>query len=178
MIPSYCHCRVYIGIFLTLSLRALCDSTVSIVSVQPYLEQRSCVQFCLWHPGGDDDLAPFLKCTSPWLNACYCRNDLASSVSSFLTSCVNQGCSSHSEDFDRAVSVYHGYCSSNAPATNIATPTDNGVEPTATVRVVTTVISSSSVVSGAASRALSEYFRDLVFVEIALCWLSLGHRWN
>ena len=178
MVPSYRYSQVYIGIFLTLSLRALCDSTVSIMSAQPYLEQRSCVQFCLWHPGENDDLAPFLDCTSPWLHSCYCRNDLASSASSFLTSCVNQGCPSHSEDFRRAVSVYDGYCSSNAPATNAATPTNDGVVTTATVRVVTTVISSSSVVNGAASRALSEYFRDLVFIEIALCWLSLGYRWN
>lgn len=171
------HIRVYFGILLALSLRALCESSVSIVSAEPYINQRSCVQQCIYHPGVNDDLAPFIGCNPP-LNACYCRADLASSVSYFLTSCVNEGCSSHSADISLAISVYNGYCRSNAPATNAAIPTVDGAAPTATVRVVTTVLSSSNAVNGATSQAWSEYLQEWVLLQTTLCLLFLGHHWS
>lgn len=189
MVYFHQHIRVYFGILLALSLRALCESSVSIASAvliasavsiqsaEPYINQRFCVQQCLYHPDFDDDLAPFLGCNPP-LNGCYCRADLAASVSYFLTSCVNVGCSSHSADISQAISVYDGYCSSNAPATNAATSTVDGAAPTATVRVVTTVSSSSNAVSGATSQALSEYLQDWVLLQTTLCLFFLGHHWR
>ena len=147
---------------------ALSDSKVSILSTDPYEAQRKCVQFCLWHPGATDDLMPYIGCTSPWLNECLCRSDLASSASYFLTSCVNKGCSSAPQDVSRAVSVYDEYCTRNAPAANVATPTTNGAAPTATQLVVTTIVSSSNAVGGGLSQASSEFWGVILF-EATIC---------
>lgn len=47
-------------------------------------------------------------------NACYCRTDFASSASSYLTSCISDGCSRASGNIDSeintALAIYDGYC--------------------------------------------------------------------
>lgn len=128
---------IFLGIILTWSLRAICDSSVSIANVQPYLDQRYCVRDCLWS-GELSNLQGFLDCSDPILNGCYCRDDLASSASSYITSCVNGGCASNTPDVVRAISVYNGYCSSAAPATNTVTPTADDSGATTTLRVTAT----------------------------------------
>ena len=169
MAPSLQYFPVFLGFLLTLSLRALCDlvSDVSITSVSPYREQRFCAQNCLW---GEDnhtlDMGRFLECPPPVANSCWCSEGLASSASSFITSCVNRFCSSATGDVIRAISVYNGYCSSAAPAMNEAAPTasDNNT-PTSTVRAFITLVSSSTPTSGAVSQALSESLHGSIPIE-------------
>lgn len=185
---------ISLGIILAWSLRAICDSTVSIASVQPYLDQRYCVRDCLWS-GFDNNLESFLGCPDPYANNCYCRDDLASSASSYITTCVNGGCSSNTPDVVRAMSVYNGYCSSAAPAVNTATPTvdDSGITTTirvtatptvddsgatTTVQVKTTVSNSPSTDSGTTSQVSSEYVRGLPLIGITICLLFLDRRWS
>lgn len=178
--PQYVS--VFLGLFLNLSLRALCDlvSDVSITSVSPYREQRFCAQACLW---GEDnhtlDVGRFLQCPPPVANACWCSEGLASSASSFLTSCVNRLCSSASGDVIRAVSVYNGYCNNAAPAINeaISTTNDNNA-PTSTVRAFVTVVSSSTFTSGATSQALSESLLNSILTKVTLCLKSFCLRLN
>jgi hypothetical protein len=153
-------------------------STVSIVSDSGYVGERTCAQNCVWHVGGSDDLITFLGCSNSegWQNACYCRSDLQSSASSFLTSCVNKACSTNPADLATAVSVYSTYCigavgSPTAPSSqgSAATTTLGGGSPTETVLVVTTVLSTSSastqnmgfttLVSPTSATIPSEFFR-------------------
>lgn len=172
---------VFLGIFLALIPRAICDpvSGVSITSVLAYQEQRPCVQNCIWR---EDDhisnLNGYLGCPSPVANSCWCRDALTLYALSFLTSCVNQFCNSVSTDVSQAVSVYTEYCSQVAPAKNEATPTVDNKEPTSTVRVFVTVTSSSTPVGGAVSQALSESLQDLIFIKTALCLLFFGLHWS
>lgn len=168
------YAGLYSGLIIPFCPRALGDSSISIVSNQPYKEQRICAQHCLWHFGFTNDLSSFLGCTSPWVNDCYCRADLASMVTSFLASCVDEGCSQKTEDVKQALSVYNGYCASNMPAINAANPTATDNTPTATIRVVTTVVSSSNMISNEASQASSEYLRGIILIETTLCLLLLS----
>ena len=181
MAPPLQYASVSFGIILAFGLRALSDPVpdVSITTVSPYREQRFCAQNCLW---GEDvhtlDVGRFLECPPPVANSCWCNDGLASSASSFLTSCVNQFCSSAPGDVSRAVSVYNGYCRSIAPATNEATPTIDSKAPTSTVSAFVTVLSSSTPTSGAASQAPSESLQDFILIETTLCLLFFGLHWS
>jgi hypothetical protein len=94
--------------------------TWSIQSVSVFGSLRVCAQACLG-PGLwiYNDLPAGLDCPSPILNACVCRTDLASSASSLLTSCANQGCSSNPADVSSVVSLYNSYCSANGYTENV-----------------------------------------------------------
>lgn len=83
-------------------------SPISIVDTSQYRQVPTCVQNCLYE---DYDALDFLPC-SPDVNVCFCRLNLASSVSSFLTSCVNDHCSSRKTDVFHALSIYDEYCAS------------------------------------------------------------------
>ncbi|KAI9854478.1 MAG: hypothetical protein M1813_000994 [Trichoglossum hirsutum] len=95
---------------------------VSIVSYTAYQSLPSCVRNCVWHPATGDDLVPFLGCTSPWKNSCYCQTASASSASSFLSSCVVSKC---------AITVYQDYCTT-AGAQAIGLTTAATLLPTST----------------------------------------------
>jgi hypothetical protein len=92
--------------------------TWSIQSVSVFGYLRVCAQGCLGL-GPYSYLPAVLDCPSPILNACVCRTDLASSASSALTSCVNQGCSSNPADVSSVVSLYNSYCSVNGYTENV-----------------------------------------------------------
>ena len=95
----------------------IADPTISITAVPAYTSLRVCARECLYCPscGFGGDLGSEIKCQdgdqSPtYDDRCFCRRDLASSGSSFLTTCINTACSSISADINSAISVYNNYC--------------------------------------------------------------------
>src|SRR5438876_3599751 len=72
-------------------------SVVSIVSATDFAQQRPCVTDCLY---GDryGSLPVVLKCGSPLLDSCYCRSDLQSTATPWLSSCASRGCSGETID--------------------------------------------------------------------------------
>jgi hypothetical protein len=90
------------------SITASQNTPYTIQSLPAYSLQRACVQGCL---AGEYAVAYDLNC--PQLNACVCRTDLQSQVSTYLTSCVNAGCSTNPPDLSSAVELYDSYCSMN-----------------------------------------------------------------
>jgi hypothetical protein len=91
-------------------------SSVTIISENGYKQLRQCAQFCVWHAGAVDDLmAEGLGCTSPWVNDCLCRLDLAPIASSFVSKCCSSRCTIGSADGDvsSAIGVYNTYCQAN-----------------------------------------------------------------
>jgi hypothetical protein len=90
-------------------------TTVSFLSYPAYLEQVECVKLCLWHVSAVDDLIVQIGCSSPWVNECFCKAELASSASSFLSGCVASRCTAPSTApaVTSALSAYNEYCSTN-----------------------------------------------------------------
>jgi hypothetical protein len=86
-------------------------SQYAIQSVAGYSLQRACVQECV--SSGYYGLPTGIGCPNPYLIACVCRTDLQPSASTFLTQCVNQGCSSDPSDLSSAISLYDSYCALN-----------------------------------------------------------------
>jgi hypothetical protein len=97
--------------FITL---AWADGTVSIASFTSFGVQRLCVKDCLWggQPGGGVALPGYLSCPAPYSDSCMCRTDLAVTVSTFLSSCVGNFCSSNAVDISSAINLYNNYCNS------------------------------------------------------------------
>lgn len=116
------------------------SQTLSIDREEGFISLRPCVQTCV--SGG---IASDLECDYPPYNVCFCREDLASQVSSFLTKCVSGRCYSATVDLPQAVSLYNKYCSrDNAPNSNVAVVTLDSSVPTSTVVAVTTVSSGAT----------------------------------
>ena len=91
-----------------ISAQAADLKTLSIASANDYLVSRSCVKDCLWSDGGW--VGSLIGCGSPYYNQCYCNANLASSATSYLSSCAIKYCTSE-PDATSAVKVYAGYCS-------------------------------------------------------------------
>jgi hypothetical protein len=139
---------------------------VSIFSESAYIAAKECVTICLfydglYHPSHSisDDLGEAIGCgAGDPVNACYCRDDLASSASSYLTACVSSRCTGSkagniNNEVASAVSMYNGYCATaNSAAAAETTATDvsgNMVSTTSRPR------SSSNIVGPAASPTAS-----------------------
>jgi hypothetical protein len=90
-------------------------TTVSFLSYPAYLEQVECVKLCLWHVSALDDLIAVIGCSPPWVNECFCKAELASSASSFLSGCVASRCTAPSTApaVTSALLAYNEYCSTN-----------------------------------------------------------------
>jgi len=91
-----------------ISAQAADLKTLSIASANDYLVSRNCVKDCLWSDGGW--VGSLIGCGSPYYNQCYCNANLASSATSYLSSCAIKYCTSE-PDATSAVKVYAGYCS-------------------------------------------------------------------
>lgn len=151
---------VFFGVLLPMTHA---DGTVSIANQPAVQRARPCVQNCLWCGeywllncaggiNGAIGIVNILSCNN--LDSCACRTDFESSISSYLTTCVNTQCNANTNDLSTAVSLYNGYCGiggatlDNYPATTaaVAGTTTLAATPgsTPTVIVYSTVISSSS----------------------------------
>jgi hypothetical protein len=145
-----CHPVVLIVLFGLLTYPALADPTISIFEQPAYLRQRDCVKLCYRCTTPCPVVHGVIGCGGAPYDTCFCRDDLRSSASSFITSCIDYRCSGAKVDLSSALSLYNGYCHldgailGNAiiPSTDAIT-TMAGGGPTAVV-VVTTVIATSS----------------------------------
>ncbi len=97
------------------------DPGYTIYKESAYAAQRTCVQLCFYNysPVQADKLPGYLGC--PWNgavypSACVCRTDLASSASSYISSCANSRCSNNAPDVTSAVSLLGSYCTRNIVA--------------------------------------------------------------
>jgi hypothetical protein len=104
------------------------DGPISIQSEPAFGSARPCGQNCLycgqyWLVNCDaTPLLDVLSCVD--LDSCYCRTDLQSSASSYLTSCIASGCSGNTVDIATGISLYNGYCHiDGATLDNYPTPT-------------------------------------------------------
>lgn len=115
---------------------------ISIHSLQAYSTARPCAAGCLVYNGiwvcgvnaGYHDLGKDLGCGCGPNNACFCSTGLASSASSYISSCVSAKCSSFGDvggDLTSMLGLYNGYCQ------------------TANVEVVSTVLASTTTAADA-----------------------------
>ena len=104
-------------LFLSWHIARLADTQLATVTIegQPgYTSLRDCAQHCL---GGfllGDNLQGQLNCPNPLLESCYCRTDLASVATTFLSSCASNSCvveqSSTTGCIGSVPGVYSSYC--------------------------------------------------------------------
>ena len=137
----------------------------TIISVPAYEHQHACVQYCI---GGeaDENLPNALGCPSTYLNACVCRTDLQPSASSFLTACVNQGCSSDPSDLSSAISLYDSYCASNGfPVPNTTAGTSFVTNPTAPWPTATAATYSSASLTISSRELLLTFILSTILVH-------------
>jgi hypothetical protein len=153
--------------------------TLTITSLAPYHSLRQCAQHCVCNSVSPayQDLVLGLGCATPFYNDCYCRTDLSSAASSFLSSCISISCTfgGPAGDITSAESVYNGYCNAIRDASGaMTTPAVDTTAPTVTrVTVVTQTLSSgSSVITLTHGELLS--LRGLWVLSIMV---TLGMGW-
>ncbi|KAL0940263.1 uncharacterized protein CTRU02_203026 [Colletotrichum truncatum] len=115
---------------------------VSIYSELAYSTARACAAGCLVYNGqypcglvGYQDLGVALQCGCASINGCYCNTALASSATSYISSCVSKGCSrvdNWSVDMSSMLNLYDSYCATanGGVADAPATTTGAGSSPT------------------------------------------------
>ena len=114
------YCTCLLAFYCSAALAVLSTGTVTITSLTEFQGLRQCARDCLYY--GHGDLGEQLECGddglhTPYLNTCLCRTDLTSDGSSYLTSCINDGCTSKRVDLLGAISVWNSYCSFKVPST-------------------------------------------------------------
>jgi hypothetical protein len=131
MSPRFVHLIVYILAYTLFPQQRLVqgDATVTITAAPAYSQQRPCARNCfVWvYVAGVNTILPLagnLGCDLNTLeNGCFCRSDLESQATSFLSDCVSSTCSgSTAVDIQTAQSIYLDYCSSNGYTLATATP--------------------------------------------------------
>lgn len=156
---------------------------VSIHDEPYYSTARSCAQNCVWYNGvynAWDDLASGLGCGARTaVNGCYCKAELASSASSFLTACVSSRCETSDFEITEALSMYNGYCATvtlghAAVATAIGTASTapnafDSSTPTVTGSGINAVGSLSTVITSGADLSDGQLSRsDTIALAIGL----------
>jgi hypothetical protein len=138
------------------------DGTVSLQVAPAFSSVRPCVQACVGEcPGCGEGIVGILGCNN--LDSCFCRTDFESSVSTYLTSCINVQCNTHEIDLSAGVSLYNGYCGidgatlnnypTSSSANQVAGTTTLPVSPGSTPTVV--VVSTATSTSGSSTLATS-----------------------
>lgn len=168
--------NIYLALYYLLCLivpTLAVTTTAGVITIEitpGYLSQRECVQSALWsgrNVAGESNLITWLGCTNH-LDSCLCRDDLASSASSLLTSGINSWCSSDAADVSGGISAYNSYCS------RTGTMTINSVAATTTadsvqVTVTTTATVTSSTASGIGLSSTREFI--LILASGVVLWL-------
>lgn len=97
-------------------------------------------------------LGSSLSCNNQ--DALFCRTDLQSSASSYLTTCINSQCTTNSIDLSDALSLYNGHCGFNgASLNNFGISSGTSVVASATTTQDNTLQTSSSIPAAASSSA-------------------------
>lgn len=113
-------------------------AVISIASQEPFGIMKPCASSCLVYSGvwacgvnsGYYDLGIELSCGCSPQNFCYCDVDSASRASSYISSCVVEGCgTAFPSEVTSAIDLYNGYCStanvaaSTTSSSSTSTPT-------------------------------------------------------
>jgi hypothetical protein len=142
----------YLPVVFHLMVLAVAQSTVSVTAEPGYQNLRSCDQVIfqsIWLVGDG------LKCPSPYLNSCFCRNDLGGSATSYISTINYNHCRYGDVDYSLALGVYNSYCAKAVPGFGQPVtpgPITNAMTPHATS---TTVVSITRVVNSGGSRVSS-----------------------
>ena len=136
--PSSWHI-FFATIYHYLTLTVATDQPAILGTYSPYEELRTCAQPCL---GGYDvasQIVFVIGCPAPYYDSCYCRGmqDLAFTVTSFLSSCVNSGCSSNPVDLASVFACYDSYCEGKG-ISHIANNEVTTTQEVAATNVITT----------------------------------------
>lgn len=154
------------------------NAPYDLFSQTAYIQQRTCVQWCLMNDSYDEQakLAGYLGCKwdgAEYFSTCVCRTDLASSASYFLTSCVNSGCSGNTPDVTSAMSLYNSYCGLGSLAANVATTTEAG-GATPTVFIVTTVVATGAAANSASTLITRESAFLMPLAALFTAFVNVG----
>jgi hypothetical protein len=120
---------------------------ISIQSLLAYSTAKPCAAGCLvymgiWNCGvnaGYHDLGKDLGCGCSPMNACWCSAGLQPSATSYISSCVSQGCGkvpNVDQDITSMISLYGGYCAT----ANVEVPS----QPAATTAITTPLVAAST----------------------------------
>ncbi|EON62411.1 hypothetical protein W97_01633 [Coniosporium apollinis CBS 100218] len=129
------------------------DAPQTLSNLDAFNDQRSCVKGCFYYMNIDSDRVGYeLSCGKPALNSCYCRSDLQSVASAFLSKCVSSACSGNRNDMTKAVDLYGGYCTNAGFLAGVpaATPAQTSIDSPA-MATRTVVATSPTATSAAAS---------------------------
>jgi hypothetical protein len=168
----------FLILLLQSNIVACADATLSIEDFNDFQSQRPCLKDCIScvNCGGNfrffgGDLGEQLGCgdSPPFLDSCFCRQDLWPSASSKIKSCVGAACQSNTVDISRGYSLYNAYCNVQAAATTAApaatTPTEQpgnvntgGFTTVVQTVYITTSSTTSSVTTNPFSPYTSKYF--------------------
>jgi len=134
------------------------QKTVSITNEPAYTALRTCGQ---WIMGWDNYLkggSNGLQCPSPYLDVCFCRADLKSVATSYISSVNYKYCSYGDADFTAEVNLYDAYCAKAVGGgPGVVTSTFvSGTTPTVVVYVTPTPTRSDALsISSTASQSLA-----------------------
>ncbi|KAK6537171.1 hypothetical protein TWF694_011368 [Orbilia ellipsospora] len=98
---------------------------VTLANGDDYKNGRPCMTNCLYYLAGNNGCAN--------IDQCVCRLDLQPQITSYISSCVSNGCS-NTVDIQSGVSIYQAYCAGKASSLSPI------VTPVATQQVVQTTI--------------------------------------
>ena len=136
------YVAILIPLFTQLLLVGAQNDRISIFSEPDFVRQRDCLKLCWTCTTPCPVVWGVIGCGGAPFDSCMCREDLRSSASSFLTSCINYRCTSAPHDVTSAVSLYNSYChltSLDEPATS-KTAANVGSAPTVVAATTTNSI--------------------------------------
>jgi hypothetical protein len=151
-------------------LSAALGGTVSLKKEPAWSTMRGCARGCL-QGGYIDGLAGYgMGCPEPRPNDCFCRTDLYSVATSFVSSCLTKECTigNLSPDYTSAMRLCDSYCQANgytaSGALNVGVITATGDSAPTLTRVT---IVAQTVISG--SRTLTRG----KWMGRSVCWVEL-----
>jgi hypothetical protein len=153
----------------------------SICAAPGFPLMRPCAGSCIGCYFGAQQVQDGIGCAANPPNECWCRTDLFTLATSYLSSCVSSSCTvgGWEADYSSAVSFYGSYCRGagftaveDAPANTAATTTVDSNAPTVTqVTYVTQTIASTS--SGSLTSGGEWAFFTALVASLIVCGLSL-----
>ncbi|ERF71969.1 hypothetical protein EPUS_06528 [Endocarpon pusillum Z07020] len=160
--------------------RISATTTQTLASLPAFTQQRSCASACFWN--GDPDntnaqdvlgiklgcCANSVTCEDRAADSCFCRVDLSSLATSWLSTCALHHCSSNAVDVSSAIGVYDEYCRNKwVVATATGTVTNKATSAT--------TAAGTAVQTGGPASAVTVYVtRSGQNAVSSRCWVSFS----
>lgn len=161
--------------------RVSATTTQTLASLPAFTQQRSCATSCFWdgdpNNGAKDVLGIKLGCCANSAtcqhhaaDSCFCRADLSSVATSWLSECALRRCSSNAVDVSSAIGVYNEYCMNKwvfAPGVVTGTVTNKATSAT--------TAAGTPVQTGGPASAVTVYMtRSGQNAVSSRCWVSFS----